>query len=137
MDQPFLDGGKCVCIYNKARAKYVATRATVADGCFRRLVGLLGTTRRWAREGQGLWIVPSHGVHTMGMLYPLDLVFLDRDHRVVDVEEQLRPFRVSRLSFKAHSVLELPVQTVSRTGTRVGDQMEISPVRARDSATSA
>jgi len=130
------DGRKCVCIYNKTRETFVATRATVADGYFHRLVGLLGTARRWARPGKGLWIVPSHGVHTLGMLYALDLIFLDRNHRVVDVVENIRPFRISKVSFKAHSVLELPVRTVSSTETRVGDQLEISRGGAHDPAVS-
>jgi len=130
-------GGKYICVYNKTREKFVATRATVADGYFSRLVGLLGTTRRWARPGNGLWIVPSHGVHTIGMMYALDLIFLDRQLTVVGVEEHVRPFRISKVSFKADSVLELPVHTVFRTETRVGDQMEISRVRAHEQAVSA
>lgn len=129
-------GGKYICVYNKTRERFVATRATVADGYFTRLVGLLGTTRRWARPGNGLWIVPSHGVHTIGMLYALDLIFLDRNLTVVGVEEHVRPFRISKVSFKADSVLELPVHTVFRTETRVGDQMEISRVRAHEPSVS-
>ena len=129
-------GGKYMCVYNKTRERFVATHATVADGYFSRLVGLLGTTRRWARPGNGLWIVPSHGVHTIGMLYALDLIFLDRNHLVVDAEEHLRPFCISKVSFKADSVLELPVRTVLGTETRVGDQLEISRVRAYDPALS-
>jgi uncharacterized protein len=134
--QPAVNGGKYVCVYNKTREKFVAMHATVADGYFSRLVGLLGTTRRWARPGKGLWIVPSHGVHTIGMLYALDLIFLDRNHRVVDVVENIRPFRISKVSFKTDSVLELPVQTVCRTETQVGDQLEISPAGAQDPAVS-
>jgi uncharacterized membrane protein (UPF0127 family) len=137
VDEQAPAGSKYICIYNKTREKFVATHANVADGYFSRLVGLLGTTRRWARPGKGLWIVPSHGVHTIGMLYALDLVFLDRHLTVVDVEEHVRPFRISKVSFKAESVLELPVHTVFRTETRVGDQLEISRVRAHDPAVSA
>jgi uncharacterized membrane protein (UPF0127 family) len=132
-----LNGGKYVCVYNKTRERFVATHATVADGYFSRLVGLLGTTRRWARPGKGLWIIPSHGVHTIGMMYALDLIFLDRNHKVVDVEEHVRPFRISKVSFKAESVLELPVHTVFRTETHVGDQLEISRVRAHETRSAA
>lgn len=127
---------KFVCIYNRTREKFIATHAQVADGYFSRLVGLLGTTRHWARAGKGLWIVPSHGVHTFGMLYALDLIFLDRNYLVVDVEEHVRPFRISKVHFTAESVLELPVHTVFRTETRVGDQLEISWVRAHEPAVS-
>ncbi|HMD86830.1 MAG TPA: DUF192 domain-containing protein [Terriglobia bacterium] len=136
MHEQVSDGAKYVCVYNKTRERFVATHAQVADGYFSRLVGLLGTTGGWARPGKGLWIVPSYGVHTIGMLYALDLVFLNRDLVVVDVEEHVRPFRISKVSFKADSVLELPVHSVFRTETRVGDQLEISPVRAHDPAVS-
>ena len=137
MQEQAPEGRKYVCVYNKTRERFVATHAKVADGYFSRLVGLLGTTRKWARPGKGLWIVPSHGVHTIGMLYALDLIFLDRKNIVVDVEEHVRPFRISKVSFRAESVLELPVHTVFRTETRVGDQLEMSPVRSHEPAVSA
>jgi uncharacterized membrane protein (UPF0127 family) len=115
-----------VYVYNKTREAFVATEAVVADSYVGRLVGLLGKTKRWARFGAGLWIVPSRGVHTIGMLFPIDLVFLNREKEVVHVEEHVRPFRISRVSLKASSVLELPAHTIYRTGTRVGDRLEIS-----------
>ena len=118
-----------VYVYNKTRETFVATEAVVADTYLQRLVGLLGKTKRWARPGRGLWIAPSHGVHTIGMLFPLDLIFLDREKRVVAVEEHLRPFRISSVSLKADSVLELPAHTIFRTGTRVGDRLEIVPLK--------
>ena len=113
-----------VCILNRTRERFVATNVAVANSYFRRLVGLLGKTRRWARAGQGLWIVPSHGVHTIGMLFPIDLIFLDREMNVVHLEEHVKPFRISRVSLRSHSVLELPAHTVFRTGTCIGDQLE-------------
>jgi uncharacterized protein len=115
-----------VYIYNKTRETFVATEATVADSYVRRLVGLLGKTKRWAQLGRGLWIVPSRGVHTIGMMFPIDLIFLSKEKEVVHVEEHLRPFRISAVSLKATSVLELPAHTVFRTGTQVGDRIEIA-----------
>jgi uncharacterized membrane protein (UPF0127 family) len=115
-----------VYIYNKTRETFVATEATIADSYLRRLVGLLGKTKRWAQLGRGLWIVPSRGVHTIGMMFPIDLIFLSKEKEVVHVEEHLRPFRISAVSLKATSVLELPAHTVFRTGTQVGDRMEIT-----------
>jgi uncharacterized protein len=118
--------GRAVYVYNKTRETFVATEAVVADGYLRRLVGLLGKTKRWARLGAGLWIVPSRGVHTIGMLFPIDLLFLSKDKEVVHMQEYVRPFRVSKVTLKAVSVLELPPHTIYRTGTRVGDRLEIS-----------
>jgi uncharacterized membrane protein (UPF0127 family) len=122
--------GRAVYVYNKTRETFVATEAVVADGYLRRLVGLLGKTKRWARLGAGLWIVPSRGVHTIGMLFPIDLLFLSKDKEVVHLQEHLRPFRVSKVTLKATSVLELPPHTIYRTGTQVGDRLEISSSQA-------
>lgn len=116
-------------VYNKTRETFVATEATLADSYLRRLVGLLGKTRRWAQLGRGLWIVPSRGVHTIGMLFPIDLIFLNKEKEVIHIEEHVRPFRISSVSLKATSVLELPPHTIYRSGTQVGDRLEIAPVR--------
>ena len=116
-------------VYNKTRESFVATEATVANTYLLRLVGLLGKAKRWVRPGNGLWIVPSHGVHTIGMLFPIDLIFLDRSKCVVHIEEHVRPFAIAKVCLKAASVLELPPHTIFRTRTHVGDLLEIASVR--------
>ena len=113
-------------IYNKTRETFVATEVTVANSYFPRLFGLLGKTKRWAQLGKALWIIPSSGVHTIGMLFPIDLIYLDKDKQVVHVEEYVRPFRISKVSLKTKSVIELPAYTIYRTGTQVGDTIEIT-----------
>jgi len=117
---------RSVYVYNKTRETFVATDATVADSYVRRLVGLLGKTKRWALQGCGLWIVPSRGVHTIGMMFPIDLIFLGKNREVVHLEEYVRPFRISKVLLKADSVLELPPHTIYRSGTQVGDKLEIA-----------
>jgi len=124
-----VDNGGGVYVYNQTREAFVATEATVANTYVGRLVGLLGKTKNWLRPGHGLWIVPSHGVHTIGMLFPIDLVFLDQKKRVVHVEEHVRPFAISKVCLNASSVLELPPYTIFRTRTRIGDQFEIGNLR--------
>jgi len=118
---------RLVYVYNQTRETFVATEAAVADSYLRRLVGLLGKTKKWAQRGRGLWIIPSSGVHTIGMMFPIDLIFLNREKRVIHVEEYVRPFRISKVSLKAVSVLELPPHTIYSTGTQVGDKIEITP----------
>lgn len=115
-------------VYNRTRETFVATEAVLADGYWQRLVGLLGKTSKWARRGAGLWIVPSRGVHTIGMMFPIDLIFLNKNKEVVRVEEHVRPFRISPVCLNASSILELPAHTIYRTGTRLGDRLEISEV---------
>ena len=124
-----MNGNGSVYVYNKTREMFLGTEVNVADTYLRRLIGLLGKTRSWARLGRGLWIVPSQGVHTIGMLFPIDLIFLDKQKQVIRVEEYVRPFRVSSICLKAQSVLELPIHAVFRTGTRVGDQLEMGAAK--------
>ncbi len=73
--------------------------------------------------------MPSRGVHTIGMLFPIDLIFLSKDKEVVHLEEFVRPFRISKVSLKATSVLELPPHTIYRSRTQVGDQLEIAQLK--------
>ncbi len=123
------DHNGLVYVYNKTRETFVATEAAVADSYLTRLVGLLGKTSRWAQLGKGLWIIPSRGVHTIGMLFPIDLIFLSKQKEVVHIEEHVRPFRISKVSLKAMSVLELPPHTIYRSRTQVGDELEIARMK--------
>lgn len=57
---------------------------------------------------QGLWIVPCRSVHTFGMRFPLDLLWLDRDERVITVIEDVPPRRLRSQLHSARSVIEVP-----------------------------
>ena len=129
--------GRLVYVYNKTREAFLGTEVSVANTHLRRLVGLLGKTKRWSQFGRGLWIVPCYAVHTVGMMFPIDLIFLNKDKQVVRIEEYVRPFRLSSMSLKASSVLEFPAHTVYRTGTREGDYLEIDWLRTSITATGA
>jgi uncharacterized membrane protein (UPF0127 family) len=76
--------------------------------------------------GQGLWIVPSRGVHTFAMRFPIDVVYLDDNRIVVYLEENLKPWRVAPVRLSAASVLELPGSTLGSTQTAIGDKIEIA-----------
>ena len=97
----------------------------VAETGLRRMWGLLG--RRSLAPGSGLWIRPSSGVHTVGMRFAIDVVGLDRQGKVLRLWETLKPFRVTRISPRLRSVLELPAGTIAATGLRLGDRLVISP----------
>lgn len=111
-------------VFNRTKQTFLAYRARVADSVIGRLVGLLG--RRSLDGDGGLWIIPSSGIHTVGMLFTIDVVFLDRDLRVVALSELVRPFSITRLSWQAESVLELPAHTIFRSQTEIGDHLVIS-----------
>jgi uncharacterized membrane protein (UPF0127 family) len=104
---------------NETRGTWLATRVEAADTSESRTRGLLGRTG--LAPGEGLWISPCEWVHMFGMKFALDVVVLDREHRVVGVKADLRPGRIGPLFWGAHSTLELPVGAIAASGTTKGD----------------
>jgi uncharacterized membrane protein (UPF0127 family) len=93
----------------------------VADTSAKRRTGLLKHTG--LGDGQGLWIVPCEAVHTFGMKFTIDVLFLNKKRKVVKVRKEMVKRRMS-FCLTAHSVLELPSGMIDRTGTEAGDQLE-------------
>jgi uncharacterized membrane protein (UPF0127 family) len=91
------------------------------EGTFERMRGLLG--RRPLRTGEGLWLTRCASVHTVGMRYALDLLYLDRHRVVVKMVRALPPGRFS-LAFGADSVIELPAGSLQMLGLQCGDRCE-------------
>jgi len=108
---------------DRTSGKELALNLVVADTLFARLKGLLGKSALPA--GEGLWIKPCNSVHTFGMQFPIDVVFLDKEKRVVGLAKTLRPNRISRLYSSASSVIELPAGTVDAADTVTGDHIEV------------
>jgi uncharacterized protein len=77
--------------------------------------------------GTGLWIVPCNGIHMFFMNFPIDAVFLDKKRCVVRICPNLRPWRMVPIVHGAHSVLELPANTVGPLGLERGEPLSIEP----------
>jgi uncharacterized membrane protein (UPF0127 family) len=99
----------------------LAARAEIADTSVKRRTGLL--KHAGLAPGEGLWIVPCEGVHTFAMKFTIDVVFLNRKHKILKIRPNMVKRRIA-LSLLAHSVLELPAGTLDATGTQRGDQLE-------------
>ena len=112
--------------FNQTRQAYLATALAVANTHWTRLRGLLGLRSCDFRNGSGLWIVPCHGVHTLGMGFPIDVVYLDDAMTVIHIQRNLQPWRFAPVRTQAASVLELPCRTAAETRTAVGDKIEIT-----------
>jgi hypothetical protein len=113
----------CLRVANLTRNTVLATRMQVADSSPKRNKGLLGRSR--LAPGEGLWIIPCEAVHTVGMKFSIDLIYLDRQNRIRKLCRNVPPWRLSAC-FSAHSVLELPQGVVRDSQTRPGDTLEFS-----------
>lgn len=114
---------RLVRIVNLSRGVVLAEAAEVAETFSARRRGLLG--KEGLPEGGGLLIVPCRQVHTLGMRFALDVIFLDRNLGVIRTVKDLRPGRISPFVLRAQAALELPAGVVGKTGTRAGDRLGI------------
>jgi uncharacterized membrane protein (UPF0127 family) len=111
------------CVYNATRECFLSLNVKAADTMLSRLRGLIGRFR--LRPDEGIWVVPSQGVHTFGLFFPIDLIYLDEDYKVIHVVEYFRPFKIGPIKTQAGSVLELPTHTIYSSHTQLGDQLVI------------
>lgn len=118
--------------FNRTRTTYLATELMIARTHWTRFRGLMATDASRFRRGQGLWISPSHGVHTFAMRFPIDVVYLDRERIIIHVEEELKPWRLAAVRIQAASVLELPTGTIRESQTELGDTVDIYLERPLD-----
>jgi|SRR5271165_5818838 len=110
-------------IWNETRGTLLADAADVADTSETRRRGLLKSDSLSA--GQGLWIVPCEAVHSFGMKFVFDIVYLNRKLQVRKLRSHMAPWRFS-LCMTAYSVLELPAGTIANTQTQTGDRLKVT-----------
>jgi len=124
---------------NLDRDTELAGRLEVADSLWAKFMGLMG--RPELEPDTGLWLTGSNGIHTMFMRFAIDAVFLakpdaeggvDAESRtVVSVHRGLRAWTgIVPLVRGANGVLELPVGTIDRSGTAVGDRIALELAEA-------
>src|SRR5438552_7513195 len=105
----------------------VCDRCEVPESAFGRMRGLLG--RDGLEPDSGMLIDAAPSVHMFFMRFPIDVVFLDRDRKVVRVVERLRPWRVAGAR-RAAAALELPAGAAAAAGVNVGDILVLEDILA-------
>jgi uncharacterized membrane protein (UPF0127 family) len=112
-------------VRNKTRGVILGEKIILAGDSRSRRTGLLKHDS--LEPGEGLWIVPCEAVHTFGMKFAIDVVFLSRSKKILKIRSDMGRRRMA-LCLTAHSVLELPAGTLQQTGTVPGDQLEFEPL---------
>lgn len=114
-----------ITVVNTTRSSTLADRCELARTFWSRFLGLMG--RATLETGQGLLIYPESSIHMFFMRFPIDVVFVDRQDQVVALREAMPPNRSFASKWGARYVLELPAQSIARTGTQVGDMLNLTP----------
>lgn len=112
-------------IVNGTRSSILAFKVRRATNFWQRLLGLLSKDELY--PGEGLLLEPCQGVHTYFMRFPIDVIYLDRELRVVRLVPDLAPFRLGPVVREASAVLELATGSISSSGTQCGDRLKLVP----------
>ena len=113
-------------LINVTRQTQLASSVEVAESGAKRSRGLLGRTG--LGTGEALWIVPCEAVHTIGMRFALDLIYLDRKYRIRKIRTNVPPWRLSAC-LSAHSVVELAAGSVHPKDAQLGDLVQFLPTQ--------
>ena len=110
-------------IKNMSQNTIIASKGSLADTFFSRLKGLLCTKK--LDQGKGLIIRPCNSIHTVGMKYAIDVVFLDSQDKIIKIINYM-PAGMFSLCIGSSYVVELPAGTIEATGTVVGDKISLT-----------
>ena len=110
-------------IINKTRNIVLAEEGSIADCVFSRMKGLLG--KKELNKGEALVIKPCNSIHTFFMRFPIDVLFVGKDSRVVKAISCLKPFCLSAIYLNASFTIELPSGTIQSSSTQAGDQISL------------
>lgn len=105
-------------IKNVTKDTIVADHVWHAETFWQRLKGLLGT--RSLEVGVGLVIKPCSSVHTFGMAYPIDVLFVDPNDRIVKIVANMPAGRVAMATGSSY-VIELAIGRAEQASCAVGD----------------
>lgn len=109
-------------IIKKINGEIVCSNALLADGFFERAQGLM-FSNTIPFEGDGMLIKPCNSIHTFFMNYDLHIIFMDSKNKVIKVIKNMKPWRMTRMYFTSHQVLEL--KTDKDVNVTVGDVLEV------------
>jgi uncharacterized membrane protein (UPF0127 family) len=103
--------------------RVIVERLEVARSIWRQAVGLIG--RRELNADEGLWLEPCDSIHTFGMRFAIDVLFLDRSGALLRAVSDLRPWRVCWPVRHARTVVEIPAGVVASRNIRPGFRYQI------------
>ena len=111
-------------IYNSTQNNLIADKADVADNFFTRTFGLIPKSS--ISFDEGLVIKPCCSIHTFFMRFAIDLIFIDRENRVVALYENVVPWRILPIHFNSRYVIELANGCIADKNIKKHDIISLS-----------
>ncbi len=108
-------------VRNTERNSVLGEAIEVAATSVQRVKGLLG--RDCLADGQGLLFKHASSLHTFFMQFPIDIIFADKNGKVLKLAIGVRPFKLVAAPLRSFYAIELPVGAIERSQTRVGDRL--------------
>lgn len=110
-------------VFNQTRNALLITQGRIANTFWLRLRGLLGVTS--LQPGEGLILAGEKSIHTLFMKFPIDIVYLDKNYKVIRTDINMVPYRLGPFITQSAYIVEMPVGAIASTATEVGDQLKI------------
>lgn len=108
-------------LFNVTQKSLIAKKVRTCNRIWSRMIGFLSVRKPVADEA--CWLIPCHGIQTVGMAYPIDAYFLNKNNEIVAIEKNLQPNRFSKIYLNAHSVLEFA--SGPERDCRLGDKISL------------
>jgi hypothetical protein len=109
-------------LVNKTTSQNLAKKAVYANSFWQRAKGLLGKAS--LARGEALFIPQCRSIHTFFMLFSIDLIFVDKNNKVLKTVQDLAPFRMAFGAKEAFGVWEFPAGTIETAPCSVGDYLD-------------
>ncbi len=110
-------------LINQTQSTILATNVSMANNPLKRIKGLLG--KKNFLRGEALIIKPCNSVHTFFMHFSIDLLFVNKDYKIIKVLPAFAPNKISGIYWKSSLVIELPCGTINLTKTQNKDQLQL------------
>ena len=110
-------------IINKTRNTLIADNAVMAASLFSRMKGLLG--KHSLNKGEALILNPCNSIHTFFMRFTIDALFVDKEGRIIQACENIKPYRITPIYLRSSFVIELPVGTIGSSSTSKSDKLAL------------
>jgi uncharacterized membrane protein (UPF0127 family) len=109
-------------VFNQTCNRPLITQGRLANTFWSRLRGLLGAAP--LQKGEGLILVGEKSIHTLFMKFPIDVVYVDKNYKVIRADANMGPYRLGPFVAQSAYVLEMPIGIIANTATKTGDRLK-------------